>query len=96
MFLDGFSGFEESDVSFGLMKLLGNKEVMVGVIDVASSEIETPEQIAQTIGQALQYVRKDRLIACTNCGLAPMSREVALQKLQALAAGAKLAGERYL
>ena len=78
-----------------LMKLLGDKEVMVGVIDVASSEIETPEQIADTIGTALQYVRKDKLIACTNCGLAPMSREVAMQKLQALAAGAKLAGARY-
>lgn len=79
-----------------LMKLLEGKEVMVGVIDVASNEIETPEQIAETIGQALQYVRKDKLIACTNCGLAPMSREVAMQKLQALAAGAKLAGARYL
>ena len=79
-----------------LMKLLGDKEVMVGVIDVASEVIETPEQIAETIGQALQYVRRDKLIACTNCGLAPMSREVAMQKLQALAAGAKLAGERFL
>jgi 5-methyltetrahydropteroyltriglutamate--homocysteine methyltransferase len=79
-----------------LMRLLGDKEVMVGVIDVASNEIETPEQIAQTIGTALQYVRKDKLIACTNCGLAPMSREVAIQKLQALAAGAQLAGTRYL
>jgi 5-methyltetrahydropteroyltriglutamate--homocysteine methyltransferase len=78
-----------------LMRLLGDKEVMVGVIDVASSEIETPEQIAETIGQALQFVRKDRLIACTNCGLAPMSREAALQKLQALAAGAALAGTRF-
>ncbi len=79
-----------------LMKLLGDKEVMVGVIDVASEVIETPEQIAETIGQALQYVRSDKLIACTNCGLAPMSREVAMQKLQALAAGAKLAGARFL
>ncbi len=79
-----------------LMKLLDGKEVMVGVIDVASEVIETPEQIAETIGQALQYVRKDKLIACTNCGLAPMSRDVAIKKLQALAAGAKLAGERFL
>ncbi len=79
-----------------LMKLLDGKEVMVGVIDVASETIETPEQIAQTIGQALQYVRRDKLIACTNCGLAPMSREVAMKKLQALAAGAKLAASRYL
>ena len=84
-----------SHVPLELMKLLGDKEVMVGVIDVASETIETPEQIADTIGQALQYVRKDKLIACTNCGLAPMSREVAMQKLQALAAGAKLASERF-
>jgi 5-methyltetrahydropteroyltriglutamate--homocysteine methyltransferase len=78
-----------------LMALLGDKEVMVGVIDVASETIETPEQIAQTIGTALQYVCKDKLIACTNCGLAPMSRAVAIQKLQALAAGAALAASRY-
>ena len=84
-----------SHVPPDLMRLLGDKEVMVGVIDVASSEIETPEQIAETIGTALQYVRKDKLIACTNCGLAPMSREVALQKLQALAAGAALAASRF-
>jgi 5-methyltetrahydropteroyltriglutamate--homocysteine methyltransferase len=84
-----------SHVPPDLMRLLGDKEVMVGVIDVASDIIETPEQIAETIGQALQYVRKDKLIACTNCGLAPMSREVAMQKLQALAAGAALAGARF-
>ncbi|MFN3494514.1 MAG: methionine synthase [Hydrogenophaga sp.] len=78
-----------------LMALLKGKEVMVGVIDVASSDIETPEQIADTIGTALQYVPKDKLIACTNCGLAPMSREVAMAKLEALAKGAELARQRY-
>ena len=78
-----------------LMALLEGKDVMVGVIDVASEDIETPEQIADTIGQALQYVPKNRLIACTNCGLAPMSREVAQKKLEALAQGAALARERY-
>ncbi|MDM0001480.1 methionine synthase [Variovorax sp. J22P240] len=78
-----------------LMSLLEGKDVMVGVIDVASDTIETPEQIADTIGQALQYVPKQRLLPCTNCGLAPMDREVALQKLQALAEGAALARKRY-
>ncbi|HXD41771.1 MAG TPA: methionine synthase [Ramlibacter sp.] len=78
-----------------LMKLLEGKDVMVGVIDVASDEIETPEQVADTIGKALQFVAKDRLIACTNCGLAPMDREVALKKLQALGRGAELARRRY-
>jgi len=78
-----------------MMALLKDKDVMVGVIDVASEEIETPEQIADTIGTALKYVPKHRLIACTNCGLAPMSREVAMKKLEALAKGAALARERY-
>lgn len=78
-----------------LMALLKGKDVMVGVIDVASNEIETPEQIADTIGLALKYVPRERLIACTNCGLAPMSREVAMAKLEALAQGAALARQRY-
>ena len=78
-----------------LMALLEGKDVMVGVIDVASDVIETPEQIADTIGKALQYVPKNRLLACTNCGLAPMDRDIAIKKLQALAQGAALARERY-
>lgn len=84
-----------SHVPMELIKLLEGKDVMVGVIDVANPKIETPEEIADTIGRALQFVPKNRLIACTNCGLAPMSREVAMQKLQALAQGAKLAWERH-
>ena len=60
---------------------------MVGVIDVASDAVETPEEVADTIGRALQFVPRERLIACTNCGLAPMRREVAEAKLEALARG---------
>ena len=78
-----------------LMALLKGKDVLVGVIDVASDVIETPEQVADTIGRALQWVPKNRLFPCTNCGLAPMSREVAEKKLLALAQGAALARERY-
>ncbi len=84
-----------SQVPPELMSLLEGKDVMVGVIDVASDTIETPEQIADTIGLALKFVPKHRLIACTNCGLAPMRREVAIAKLKALAQGAALAGQRY-
>ncbi len=69
--------------------------MLVGVIDVASDVVETPEQVADTIGTALQYVPKNRLFACTNCGMAPMDREVALKKLHALAQGAQLAAARY-
>jgi 5-methyltetrahydropteroyltriglutamate--homocysteine methyltransferase len=77
------------------MKLLEGKDVMVGVIDVASDQVETPEQVADTIGTALQFVPKHHLIPCTNCGMAPMDREVALRKLDALARGAELARKRY-
>jgi 5-methyltetrahydropteroyltriglutamate--homocysteine methyltransferase len=83
-----------SHVPAELMALLEGKDVMVGVIDVASDTIETPEEVADTIGRALQFVPRERLIACTNCGLAPMSREVAEAKLRALAQGAALATQR--
>jgi 5-methyltetrahydropteroyltriglutamate--homocysteine methyltransferase len=78
-----------------LMKLLEGKDVMVGVIDVASDEVETPEQVADTIGRALQFVAKEHLIPCTNCGMAPMDRDIALAKLQALAKGAEIARQRF-
>ena len=78
-----------------LMALLQGKDVMVGVIDVASDQVETAEEVADTIGLALQYVPREHLIACTNCGLAPMHRELALRKLEALARGAALASRRH-
>ncbi|MBL8306126.1 MAG: methionine synthase [Rubrivivax sp.] len=84
-----------SQVPAELMALLAGKDVMVGVIDVASDQVETPEEVADTIARALQFVPKERLIACTNCGLAPMSRAVAEAKLAALAQGAALARRRH-
>ncbi len=85
-----------SQVPLELMLLLKGKDVMVGVIDVASEEVETPEQIAGTIGRALKFVPAERLFPCTNCGLAPMRRDIAVRKLEALGLGAALARERYL
>jgi 5-methyltetrahydropteroyltriglutamate--homocysteine methyltransferase len=84
-----------SHVPPDLMALLRGKDVMVGVIDVASDVVETPEQVADTLGRALQFVARERLLPCTNCGMAPMDREVALRKLQALVEGAALARKRY-
>jgi 5-methyltetrahydropteroyltriglutamate--homocysteine methyltransferase len=78
-----------------LMKLLEGKDLLVGVIDVASDTVETPEEVADTIGLALQYVPKKHLFACTNCGMAPMAREIAVRKLEALAQGARLARSRF-
>ncbi|HEY8707836.1 MAG TPA: methionine synthase [Burkholderiaceae bacterium] len=84
-----------SHVPPDLMALLQGKDVMVGVIDVASDRVETPDEVADTIGRALQFVPRERLIACTNCGLAPMNRAVAEAKLRALGEGAALARTRY-
>ena len=74
-----------------LMKLLEGKDVLVGVIDVATDQVETPQEVAATIRKALKYVPRKHLFPCTNCGMAPMKREVAIAKLKALAAGAALA-----
>ena len=82
-------------VPMHLMSLLKGKTVMVGVIDVASDVIETPEQVAATIGKALEFVPRDKLIPCTNCGMAPMDRGIAAAKLNALGAGARLARSLY-
>ncbi len=84
-----------SHVPPDLMALLAGKDVLVGVIDVASDEVETPQQVADTIGRALQFVARERLFPCTNCGMAPMDRDVALRKLQALVQGAALARQHY-
>ena len=84
-----------SHVPMDLMALLEGKEVMVGVIDVASDVVETPEEVADTIGRALQFVPKMKLTACTNCGMAPMDRSIATRKLYALAQGAEIARQRH-
>jgi len=78
-----------------LLGLLKGKDVQVGVIDVASDAIETPEDVATTIELALKYVPKERLIAGTNCGMAPMRRDIAAAKLEALGRGAALARQRF-
>ena len=77
-----------------VLGLLAGKDVLVGVIDVASDAVETPEQVADTIGRALRFVPADRIFPCTNCGMAPMDRTIAAAKLRALVEGARLARER--
>ncbi len=84
-----------SKVPAELMKLLKGKDVLVGVIDVASDRVETAQEVFEVIKNALKYVPKKHLFPCTNCGMAPMNREIALAKLKALAAGAALARKRY-
>jgi 5-methyltetrahydropteroyltriglutamate--homocysteine methyltransferase len=85
-----------SRVPAKLMGLLEGKDVLVGVIDVANDEVETPEKVAQVIGEAMKYVPKERIVACTNCGMAPMRRDIAAAKLAALGAGCALARQKYV
>jgi 5-methyltetrahydropteroyltriglutamate--homocysteine methyltransferase len=84
-----------SRVPIELLRLLGGKDVLIGVIDVATDAVESPEEVTALIGEALRYVPRERLIPCTNCGMAPMRSDVAAAKLVALGAGAKLARERF-
>ena len=84
-----------SRVPMSLLRLLDGKDVQVGVIDVATHEVETPEQVAAVIGEAMKYVPSGRIIASTNCGMAPMRWDVAYRKLAALAQGAALARNQF-
>ena len=79
-----------SRVPLELLALIRGKKVMVGAIDVATNKIESPEEVAAVLREALKYVDADKLYPCTNCGMAPLSQEVANGKLQALAAGAEI------
>ena len=79
-----------SKVPIELLALLRGKDVLVGAIDVATEQVETPEQVASTIRAAMKYVAPEKLYPCTNCGMVPLARELAAAKLQALAAGAAI------
>src|SRR5690606_8856253 len=87
---------QNSRVPMELLELVRGKQVMVGAIDVATNVIETPEQVADTLRKALQFVDADKLCPCTNCGMAPLSRQVARGKLNALAAGADIVRRELL
>ncbi len=80
-----------SRVPIALIGLLGDKDVLVGVIDVATDQVETPEQVAAVIREAMKHVKPAQIYPCTNCGMVPLAREVARGKLRALGAGAALA-----
>ena len=79
-----------SRVPLELIRLLDGKDVLAGAIDVATDRVETPEEVAAAIRAVLKFARNERVYPCTNCGMAPMAREVAQAKLRALAAGAAI------
>jgi 5-methyltetrahydropteroyltriglutamate--homocysteine methyltransferase len=80
-----------SRVPMSLLTLLAGKYVLIGAIDVATDRVETAEEVAEVIAEAARHVAPQNIVACTNCGMAPMRREIAVKKLEALANGAALA-----
>jgi 5-methyltetrahydropteroyltriglutamate--homocysteine methyltransferase len=79
-----------SRVPIALIGLLGAKDVLVGAIDVATMQVETPAEVAAVIRTALPHVKPAQIYPCTNCGMVPLPRDVARAKLEALGAGAEL------
>lgn len=79
-----------SHVPLSMIGLLPDKQVLVGAIDVASMEAETPQQVAATLRAALDHIDAEQIVACTNCGLAPLPTKLSEDKLKALGAGAEL------
>ena len=84
-----------SHVPMSVLKLLEGKDVLIGAIDVANDAIETPEEVAEVITAAAEYVPPHRIVPCTKCGMAPMRRDIAAAKLAALARGAALARRKF-
>jgi 5-methyltetrahydropteroyltriglutamate--homocysteine methyltransferase len=83
--------FAGARVPMEVIKLLdGKKDVLVGAVDVATLEAETPEQVAAVIRNAMEYTSPERIFPCTNCGMVPLPRELSQAKLKALGAGAAL------
>ncbi len=79
-----------SKVPVSLISHLPDKIIEIGVIDVASHAIETPEAVAACMRGALAFAAAERLQCSTNCGLAPLPWDIAVGKLKALGAGARL------
>ena len=70
-----------------------SKVIVLGVLDLGSSEAETPELVAERIRRALEVVPPERLVVAPDCGMKYLPRELAFRKLQAMVAGASLVRE---
>ncbi|MEZ5936517.1 MAG: uroporphyrinogen decarboxylase family protein [Alphaproteobacteria bacterium] len=73
-----------------ILEALPDKTIVLGVIDLSSHEVETPEIVAERVRRALPHVDADRLVLAPDCGMKYLPREVAFKKMQAMAAGAAI------
>ena len=88
-FVLDYANREMAGVEF-LANLPKDREVQVGVLDIRSMMIETPEQVAARARKVLEHVDADRVTLATDCGMKPLPRTVAKMKLKALAEGAAI------
>jgi len=83
----------QPNLDLSVLRELPNKKILLGVLDLADSEIETPETIAGRIRRALEYVDPNRVIPAPDCGMKYLDRNVAFGKLKAMADGARIVRE---
>ena len=80
----------QSNLDCAVLKGLPGKKILLGVIDLADQNIETPEVVANRIRRALPYVNPSDLLVAPDCGMKYLPRAVAFGKLQAMVAGARM------
>ena len=80
----------QSNLDCAVLKGLPGKKILLGVIDLADQNIETPEVVANRIRRALPYVNSSDLLVAPDCGMKYLPRAVAFGKLQAMVAGAQM------
>jgi 5-methyltetrahydropteroyltriglutamate--homocysteine methyltransferase len=83
----------QPDLDPEVLRELPDKTIVLGVLDLGSSEVETPEAVAERVRRALTVVSPDRLVLAPDCGMKYLPRERAFRKLEAMVAGAALVRE---
>ena len=73
-----------------VLRDLPDKTIVLGVLDLSSSEVETPDVVAGRIHRALSVIGTERLVVAPDCGMKYLPRERAFRKLEAMVAGARL------
>ena len=84
----------QSSLDCSVLSKLSGKTIIVGVLDLSNPEVETPELVAARIRRALPYVDMERMVVAPDCGLKYLQRDVAVGKMKALVAGARLVREK--
>jgi 5-methyltetrahydropteroyltriglutamate--homocysteine methyltransferase len=85
----------QSSLDCNVLTSLPDQTILLGVIDLSTTEVETPELIVHRVERALPYVDKERLVLAPDCGMKYLPRKVSLAKLEAMVSAAKTLRKRY-